>query len=269
MIRWDTSWILAVVTVVGLAGCSSKAALPKKTSPEARPAQAVPAKQPERAVKSGARDSAFSTYSNPQYGVSFRYPRNFALLEYEAPEGDAADVEQALEAGTQEPNSAIRSREELPSEEPGAVLLTTLIVPDDAYPNTSFASGSVQFAVNRYQTARSCRANLLARLGDLQGASGDVTIQGVLFGWIDNDEGNAGTEFFERDYSGFVNETCYEFFLRVGVDAAADPEDGVRAPDEKKILLHMEKIVSSLQFESKAVSALDAAPSGQANRPRR
>lgn len=270
MIRWDTALMMAVVTVAGPAGCSSKAALPKKTSPEARPAQAVPAQQSERAAKSGARDSAFSTYSNPQYGVSFRYPRNFALLEYEAPEeADATEVEQDLEAGTLEPNSIIQSWEELQNEEPGAVLLTTLIVPDDAYPNTSFAGGAVQFAVNRYQTARSCRANLLARLGDSKGVSGDVTIQGVVFGWIDNDEGNAGTEFFERDYSGFVNETCYEFFLRVGVDAAADPEDEVRAPDEKKILLRMEKIVSSLQFESKAVSALDAAPSGQASRPRR
>jgi hypothetical protein len=263
MIRWDAALLLLVVTGAGLAGCSSKAALPIKTGPEPRPAQAAPARQPERAAKAAARESALSTYSNPEHGVSFRYPRNFALLDSDtADEADAAEVESDLEAGTLEPNSGIRSQDELQREEPGAWLVATLIVPEDAYPNTAFAGGSMQFAVNRYQTAGSCRANLLARLGDSNGRSGSATAQNVEFAWIDNDEGDASTEFFERDYAGFGNGTCYEFFLRVGV-GAADDLNGTRAPDEKKILGHMEKVVSSLQFESQPVSSLDGPPSAQ------
>jgi hypothetical protein len=249
MSRWIVAvWIL--VTCGGcLAGCSSNAASPgKKTEPPAEPAP-KPTREPQRLAKPAMRELAFSTYSNPEYAVSFHYPRNFAL-----------------EPGPGEERAGIRSQEELQSEQPGGVLVATVVVPDDAYPNTAFSGGSLQFAVNRYLTAGSCRASLLSRLGDSNGRSGAATMQGVEFAWADNNEGDGSTEFFERDYAGFANGTCYEFFLRVGV--AADT-DGERPPDEKKILGHMEKIVSSLQFESQAVSALDGPSSGQAARRRR
>jgi hypothetical protein len=249
MTRWIVAVLILVAGSAGLAGCSSNAASPKNEKNLQPLAAPAPTREPERLTKHAARESAFSTYSSPEYGVSFRYPRNFALEE-----------------GTVEERAGIRSQEELESEEPGGVLVATVSVPDDAYPNTAFAGGSLQFAVNRYLTARSCRASLLSQLGDSNGRSGAATIQGVDFAWVDNDEGDGSTEFFERDYAGFANGTCYEFFLRVGV--AADT-DGERPPDEKKILGHMEKIVSSLQFESQAVSALDGPSSGQATRRRR
>jgi hypothetical protein len=231
-----------------LAGCSSNAASPNRAEPLATPVPR-PSKNPERAAKPAARELAFSTYSNPEYGVSFHYPRNFALEE-----------------GAGEQRAGIRSQEELEREEPGGLLVATVAVPDDAYPNTAFAGGSLQFAVNRYLTARSCRASLLSRRGDANGRSGAATIQSVEFAWADNDEGDGGTEFFERDYAGFANGACYEFFLRVGV--AADT-DGERPPDEKKILGHLGKIVSSLQFQSKSVSVLDGSILGEINRPSR
>jgi hypothetical protein len=257
MIRWDTALLMVVFSGAGLAGCSSKAALPTKKGIEPSPAQTAPGRQQERVAKSAARESALSTYSNPEYGVAFRHPRNFALAE-------AGDSDE----GAAEDSSGARTKEELEHEEPGAKLVATLVVPDDAYPNTTFAGGSVQFAVNRYLAAGSCRQSLLSRLGDSSGRSGSATIQGVEFAWIDNDEGDASTEFFERDYAGFTNGTCYEFFLRVGVAAAGDSQDGTRPPDEKKILGHMEKIVLSLQFESQTVSALDGQPSGPITRRR-
>ncbi len=257
MIRWGMGLLMLAVTGGGLTGCSSKAALPTKKGTEPSPAQAAPNRQQERVAKPAARESAFSVYSNPEYGVAFRYPRNFALAE-------AADSEE----GAAEDSSGARTKEELEHEEPGAVLVATLVVPDDAYPNTTFAGGSVQFAVNRYLTAGSCRQSLLSQLGDSSGRSGAATIQGVEFAWIDNDEGDASTEFFERDYAGFTNGTCYEFFLRVGVAATGDSQEGTRPLDDRKILGHMEKIVSSLEFESQSVSALDGRPSGQVPRRR-
>lgn len=254
MILGYMALLMLAVTGAGLAGCSSRAALPTKTNPAPSPVQTAPAKQPGRVVKPAARESALSTYSNPEYGVAFQYPRNFALAE-----------EGGSEQGTAEDSSGVRSQEELAREEPGAVLVATLVVPDDAYPNTTFAGGSVQFAVNQYLTAGSCRQSLLSRLGDSSGRSGAETIQGVPFAWIDNDEGDASTEFFERDYAGFTNGTCYELFLRVGV-GTGDDSDGTRPPDEKKILGHMEKVVASLQFEPQPTSVLEGAPSLQGTR---
>jgi hypothetical protein len=262
--------VLQLALAVGglsLAGCSSKAALPARKGPQrALPETTKPSKAPERVSKPAPRELAFSVYSNPEYGVSFRYPRNFALFDPVAGQGaDEVEGEGDLLYGT--PNSGVRSQEELESEQPGAVLVASVVVPDDTYPNTTFAGGSLQFAVNRYQTAGSCRANLIARLGDSNGASGEATFQGVPFAWMDDDQGDGSTEYFERDYAGFSNGTCYAFFLRVGVGSAAE-ENAVRPADEKKILAYLEKIVSSVQFESKNVSALDGAPGGRV-RPRK
>jgi hypothetical protein len=153
-------------------------------------------------------------------------------------------------------------------------------VPGDAYPNTSFAGGSLQLAINRYQTAGTCRSNLLARLGDAKAPNGTVNTQGVTFAWIDTDAGDGSIEFYERDYAGFVNGTCYEFFARVGVgseqtdrtllnvSASSNNSESLRAltveesasyrrPDERKILAHLEKIVGSLQVERATASVLD------------
>jgi hypothetical protein len=253
MTRWHAILFLSLIASgVGSAGCSSKAASPTKTAPAPTgPRLATPSKQPERAAKPAARESALSIYSNPEYGVSFRYPRNFALQE-------AND----LNENASEDGSGARSQEQLAKEEPGALLIAAVVVPDDAYPNTTFAGGSLQFAVNRYLTAGSCRRELISRLGDSNGRTGTATVQGVEFTWADTEEGDGSTEFFERDYTGFANGTCYEFFLRIGV-GTTDDADGTRPPDEKKILAHLEKVVSSLQFESKSVSILDATPSGQ------
>ena len=253
MTRWHAILFLGLIASgVGSAACSSKAASPAKTAPAPTgPRLATPSKQPERAAKPAARESALSIYSNPEYGISFRYPRNFALQE-------ADDLN---ENAPEDPSGA-RTPDQLAQDEPGALLLATVVVPDDAYPNTTFAGGSLQLAVNRYLTAGSCRRELLSRLGDSNGRNGAATLQGVEFAWADNDEGDASTEFFERDYAGFANGTCYEFFLRIGV-GTTDDADGTHPPDEKKILAHLEKVVSSLQFESKSVSLLDATPSNQ------
>jgi hypothetical protein len=276
MRRWYATLLVGVIAgAAGLAGCSSKAALPQRKAPEPTVAgSSVPSRSPERPAKALARESAFSTYSNPEYGVAFRYPRNFALVEQKAPVEQEASMEAndsvesaESQANAPEEGSGARSQAELESEEPGAVLVASVVVPDDAYPNTTFAGGSLQLAVNRYLTAGSCRRNLVSRLGDSNGRSGSATIQGVEFAWADSDEGDASTEFLERDYAGFANGTCYELFLRVGVGAA--DADGMRPPDEKKILGHMEKIVSSLQFVSQGVSVLDGSPSGPISRTKR
>ena len=235
----------------------------------------------ERIRKPVVRDSAFAKYADPEYGVLFRYPRNFALIDSGDEDSDSDRViswQQAKQAG-----AGVRTAEELNADDPGAALLATIVVPDDAYPNTSFAGGSIQFAVNRYQTAGSCRANLAARVGDARGTSGTVMAQGVAFAWVDTDSGDGNTEFSERDYAGFANDACYEFFVRVGVKAvggatlqnvsagAADvttPAAGAlsvtseesaasRRPDERKIIAHLEKVVASLQVESGSASVLD------------
>ncbi len=290
--RFEIAFLAVAALSAGCAvvGCSSNAASVRQEKARElaaavrRPTVAGLAKP---SGKAPTRDSSFALYSDPGFGVSFRYPRNFALLESgdadvdgdgDADSDRAISWEQAKEAG-----AGVRTAEELSSDDPGAALLATIVVPDDAYPNTSFAGGSVQFAVNRYQTAATCRSNLLARMGDVKAPSGTVTAQGVSFAWVDIDAGDGGTEYFERDYAGYANEACYEFFVRVGVKSGAatagqtlqnvstavgtasdsassvtsEESAGSRRPDERKIIAHLEKIVASLQVESVSASVLD------------
>jgi hypothetical protein len=275
-----TALISALLAAIG---CSGKAASVRQEK-----ARALAASAPRTTVASIAtmadakpapRDPVYAKYSDPDYGVSFRYPRNFALLDSADDDADSDRVlswQQAKEAG-----AGVRTAEELEADDRGATLLATIVVPEDAYPNTSFAGGSLQFAINRYQTASACRASLVARLGDSKGTSGTVTGQGITFAWIDTDSGDGNTEFYERDYAGFANDACYEFFVRVGVApgpavsamqtvSAAVPEvDQVnstttgeesavyRAPNERKLIAHLEKIATSLQAEPLAPSVLD------------
>jgi hypothetical protein len=231
-----TSALLSGVLAV-LAGCSGKATPPAK-SPRNAPARAAAAR-PTRPAKSSPRESPLSVYNNPEFGVTFRYPRNYSLQE-----------------GAPQDLPGVRSQQQLSQEQPGANLAATLVIPDDAYPNTTFAGGTVQFAVNRYLTDKACHQDLLSRLGDSNGSSGALAVQGVPFAWTESEAGSGSTEFLERNYAGFANGACYEFFVRIGTNATED-EEGVRQPDEKRILGHLEKIIASLQVEPRAVSILD------------
>jgi hypothetical protein len=280
--------VAALLFSLTVIGCSGKASVRQEKAralagSAPRPTVAGLARASEHLAKAAPRDSAIAKYYDPDYGVTLRYPRNLVLLESagDDPDRDAdsdrvISWEQAKQAG-----AGVRTAEELGADDAGAALLATIVVPDDAYPNTAFAGGSVQFAVNRYQTAGTCRSNLLGRMGDDKGPSGTVAAQGVSFAWIDIDTGDGSTEFYERDYAGFANDACYEFFVRVGVkstaaggqtlqnvSAAGDAEDsdssvtseesaGSRRLDERKILAHLEKIVASLQVESASASVLD------------
>ena len=280
--------VAALLFSLTVIGCSGKASVRQEKAralagSAPRPTVAGLARASEHLAKAAPRDSAIAKYYDPDYGVTLRYPRNLVLLESagDNPDRDAdsdriISWEQAKQAG-----AGVRTAEELGADDAGAALLATIVVPDDAYPNTTFAGGSIQFAVNRYQTAGTCRSNLLGRMGDDKGPSGTVAAQGFSFAWIDIETGDGSTEFYERDYAGFTNDACYEFFVRVGVkstaaggqtlqnvSAAGDAEDsgssvtseesaGSRRLDERKILAHLEKIVASLQVESASASVLD------------
>jgi hypothetical protein len=193
--------------------------------------------------KPAPRESAFSTYANGEYGASFRYPRNYPL--------DEGPLDEASES-----TAGLRNQADLETEQPGGILVATIAVPDDSFPNTTFAGGSVQFAVNRYLAGEGCRQYPVERLGDAHGPTGMKTIQDVPFAWADSDAGEGDTEFIERDYAGFANGTCYEFFVRVGTSADAGSSEA-RPANQKKILGQLEKIVESLQFQERESSMLD------------
>jgi hypothetical protein len=237
MVRWQRFVLLIIGgSGLGLTGCSGRAAVPGRNVGSLAPASGGTQRG---AGKAAPREAVFSVFNEPEYGISFRYPRNYALEEGEL----------------EEPIPGARSQAELTEEQPEAMLLATVAIPEDAYPNTSFIEGSLQFAVDPSLMPGSCKEILNesdrgARLG-----TGSIKIQGVLFTWAEDTTEEAGTESVERRYAGYANGTCYEFFVHVAVGETGGNDGLEKQADAKKIVRHLEKIVSSLQWEAKRAVA--------------
>jgi hypothetical protein len=232
--------LLAAVGSIEVTGCGVESARSAQASPAVSAAnkntrQVATASSPARASrKQVAREAPLSTYHNPEAGISFRYPRNYSLEE-----GDV-----------QESSFFLKRQEDLDGEQPGAMLIATVQIPEDGYPNTTFEHGSLQLVINEAGTEKSCRE---ARLVDPSGNDPrTTTIQGIVFRWNERESETAGTDIVERAYSGYSQATCYEFLLTVAAEEAPDP-DGFRKPaDINKIMKHLEKVVGSLQIFTKS-----------------
>jgi hypothetical protein len=235
----------------------SLALLPGCNTTRARSAPArssiVKSQTPSASVsKHPPRDSAFALYHNPAYGISFRYPRTYALDSL----GEDADAE--AESPT------LKTQQQLDAEQPGALLLATIEIPADAYPNTTFVEGHLQFAVNPQSTTESCLALVAPPDSDWPGATDQTIIQGIPFHWRDRGVITPDAIVARRDYAGFSAGACYEFFLEVAATppailaTASAPASSLNSPtrlapaDLPKILRPLEKTVQSFQFHPPA-----------------
>ena len=236
--QWNAILTIAVLLVVlsgwVLSGSHTADAFPSRgpaprtpaTSP-AVPPSSEPA--PSHLSRHPARDSEFTVYHNPDYGVSFRYPRNYALVEG----SDTDDL------------TLLRYQEELAAAEPGAVPVATVVIPEDAYPNTSFRSGALEFVVHPNVTLDACRSSISARS---EGLTGTLAIQGIPFDWRLSREEAAGTYVERAAYAGFSRGACYEFVLEVVASDNHEPDSVVKPADLSKILRPLEKIVQSFEL---------------------
>jgi len=164
--------------------------------------------------------------------VSFRYPRNYLFEE----DSDSEDP------------SILKAQQELAAQQPGSILIATVTIPSDAYPNTTFRSGSLQLVVNSAVTPETCLS--FAAPADEAFTSGSTSIQGVAFHWRERGWAAAGTASDDREYAGFYNGTCYEFFLEIVTGSNPDADPRIKEADNPKIMRQLDKIVSSLQLHN-------------------
>jgi hypothetical protein len=222
----SASWLSACnSTQAHLAPARHPAATTKATV-SAFPAASHPvSKQPPH-------EGALSLYNNPDFGISLRYPRNYLLDE----ELDPDD------------SSGLLTQRDWESQQPGAILAATLRIPDDAYPNTTFAAGHVQIVVNPSVTAAACRSFVAPPDADWAGAIDEITFQGGTFYWRDRGSISNESVSAARDYAGFSAGACYEFVIEVSSASASGSDPLVAPADLSKILRSLEKTVSSVQI---------------------
>ncbi len=221
-----------VLGTIWVSGCDDSHA---RSAPSRSSSASAEASAPS-AAKHPPRDSVLATYSNPTYGVSFRYPRNY-LLEEEIEPDDS---------------STLWTQQELEAEQPGSVLVASVVVPDDAYPNTTFASGHLQFAVNSSVTEETCRSFVESANSGWPVAGGTTFLSGIAMQWRERHSVSAGNAYINRDYAGFSDGTCYEFFLEVASSSVPNGDGPSSRADVVKVRRPLEKTVSSLELRAPA-----------------
>ena len=214
-----------------LAGISSPAASPATaaTAPLATAtAVATPAK------KTPKKRPANVTYSDPNSGVSFLYPRKFALTT-----GDKA-LPQFAPLGDAVMNFV----------QPGGVAVATVEMPGGSYPGTDFASAFFNVNVNRSVSEQECGHFAFVDSHNVNGAPLDV--DKVKVGSADmettsNFSASAMTQTETQYYHNYENGACYEYVLSVGT-AGYGTKDGVKPVNRDEVFAKLEKILATVKI---------------------
>ena len=189
------------------------------------------------------------TYADKTSGISFQYPRKYALET-----GDAANE--------------LVSSDLVPMDfvQPGGVALAAVAMPESAYPNSDLASAYFNVSVNKALTAEQCgefsvpQANsaspadpavqATAQLSKLM--IGDMELQSA-----ENTVSQGTREETAKYYHVFENGACYEFALKV-VTTGIENQGGTKHVDREEVFQRLEKILATAKINPPAAPEVSA-----------
>ena len=265
--------IVCSVTV----GCSSDKPKPVTTNnsvPVTQP-EAVISPMPAPAVQAAAKPApkrvvhkkpATVNYTDKTYGVSFEYPRRYAIET-----GDAATE---LLASNPVPMNFVQ---------PGGLALAAVELPQTGFANTDFSSAFFNVSVNKTLTADQCSefavpqakvappapttdsassavtplSSTSAPTSEAQSAPGSKLMLGDLELRATEAVSGEGTRQSDSKYFHvFQNGACYEFGLNVTTVAS---EDGVtKHVDRDRVFDRLEKILATVKINPIAAPEVTA-----------
>jgi hypothetical protein len=226
------------------------------------PMTATPTPAPEPPVQQAAakpvhkrvihRVAPTVSYVNSDTGVSFDYPRKYALKT-----GDAANE---LVSSGPAPMDFIQ---------PGGVTLAAVALPESTYPNSDLASAYFNVSVNKTLTADQCSQFSVPRANPA--SPGDPNIQAVaqlatpplsklMIGDMELDsaeanptgDGNTGTrEQASKYYHVFQNGACYEFALKVATTKLGTETTTKPSPnhiDRNEVFHRLDQILATVKI---------------------
>ncbi len=226
--------LLAAVITLACSSKSGQAVTSKPVDADLRPAKfqtATPAVTPAAPIAVANQTtvprqpaSKLIGYRSRDYGVSFLYPWQYALVNAKAiATGDA-------------------SRRPKPDGHEGQFTLARIEIPQGFYPDTDFDSGYFTLSLNQDLSEQECLAALAPGKNDVVGTD---TINGVEFRWVESESGGRGSAAKLRNYVAFANDTCYE--LELGVKTAN--ENGLaREVDPDHVLGRLDVILRTVKI---------------------
>jgi len=218
-----------------LAAVSSPASTSATLTASAMPATApTAAALPAPAKKTPKRRPANVTYSDPNSGVSFLYPRKFALAS-----GDKA-LPQLAGVGDVPMNFV----------QPGGVAVATVTLPVSSYPGTDFASAFFNVNVNRSVSQQECAHFAFVDTSNADGEPVDaekVKIGSTEMEMTSNFSASVVAQAETQYYHSYANGVCYEYVLGLGTEGFAT-EGGVKHVKRDEVFAKLEKILATVKI---------------------
>ncbi|MFZ0815538.1 MAG: hypothetical protein WAM78_08465 [Candidatus Sulfotelmatobacter sp.] len=239
-------------------GCSSENSKPVTTSqpPIAQPVTMSPAPSPVAPVlqatakpphrKVVRKAPATVTYTDKTFGVSFEYPRKYAL------ETGGAATE--LVASTSIPMDFVQ---------PGGIALAAVALPDSTYANSDMASAFFNVSVNKTLTADQCREfsvpqpNPAAPADPAIEAKAEVAtppISKLMIGDMELQSAETSATQDSREevskyYHVFENGACYEFAMKVATKTDTTSEGATtKHVDRDEVFQRLEKLLATVKM---------------------
>jgi hypothetical protein len=228
---------------------------PAAVMPPSLPTLAAPVAAKPVHKKAGRRVPPTVTYADESTGVSFQYPRKYALKT-----GDAADRLVSADAVAMD------------FVQPGGVAVAAVAVPESSYPKSDLASALFTVSVNKALTVEQCGEFSVPKASATGLAdapmpatpqSSKVTIGEMELHSTETLASNGSRDEAAKYYHVFENGACYEFALTVATGVETD--EGGKHSDREEIFKRLEKILATVKIN--AVSAPEVTASTPAAVP--
>ena len=187
--------------------------------------------------KSRQRKLSASTYSNPTYGVSFRYPKYGSLMQ-----GDEANLE--LDGlGPLETNFI----------QPGGDTISAVELPRKLFTGTDFNAAFFNVSLNPNLTSDQCEHFAFPEASETDPVATSKTKVGATE--FHSVEGFAGEENNQADvkyYHVFQNGSCYEFALGLETAVAATTDEvkvASKPVDPNEVFRKLNWILSTVKIQ--------------------
>ena len=219
-----------------LVGVSSPASTAPVPTPTAVPTSIVPGDiaAPAARKKAAKKRPANVEYSDSNFGVSFLYPRKFALTS-----GDKA-----------QPSPAAMDAVTMNFVQPGGVTVATVATPSGLYPGTDFESAFFNVNVNRNLSEQECGHFAFVDTRNADGEPVDaeeVKVGSTQMKTTSTFSANVQNQMETQYYHSYVNGTCYEYVLGMGTEGFVT-EGGIEHVDSDKVFARLEKILATVKI---------------------
>lgn len=221
--------------LVGVSGTSQPAATPavSAATASATPAPAAPAETKKKKVQK--KRPANVNYSEPNYGVSFTYPRKYEL-----------------NSGEKVQHELVGNDVRMNFIQPGGVAVASVGMPETSYPGTDFSAALFNVNVNYGLSEQECSQFAFVDHRNPDGEPMDpeqVEVGSMSFSRTSDFNGSmmkqAETEYFHS----YENGACYEFVLGLGTEGFGS-QDGIEPVNRDEVFAKLEKILATVKIKA-------------------